>query len=332
MRTVVGVLRGGPSSEYDVSLKSGASILESIDREKYEPRDLFIDRSGQWHLHGAPVVPERALRGVDVAFNVIHGEYGEDGRLHEVLDALAVPYTGAGAAASILAFDKARTKQAIKKLGIKTPRAIVVDIEEAQGDMEKLAFNIFRSFPHPAIVKPVIGGSSVGMTIVNDFQTLASALELAFTISPRVMVEEYIKGREATVGVIDNFRGEKTYALLPVEIIPPKSRPFFDYDAKYSGETTERVPGNFTAREKEELTEAARMAHQALEQSHYSRSDFIVSRRGIFFLETNNAAAVGMTKESLFPKALEAVGAKLGDFVDHVVTLAQSNKRKLHTT
>ncbi len=331
MRTVVGVLRGGPSSEYEVSLKSGASILEAIDKEKYEPRDLFIDRSGQWHLHGAPVVPERALRGVDVAFNVIHGEYGEDGRLHEILDSLAVPYTGAGKAASMLAFDKARTKQAIKKLGIKTPRAIVVDIEDAQGDIAQLAFNIFRSFPHPAIVKPAIGGSSVGMTIVNNFETLGWALEKAFAISPRVLIEEYIKGREATVGVIDNFRGEKTYVLMPVEIIPPKSRPFFDYDAKYSGETIERVPGNFTQAEKEELTRAARQAHEALGQAHYSRSDFIVARRGIFFLETNNASAVGMTKESLFPKALNAVGSTLGNFVDHVVTLAQSDKRKLHT-
>lgn len=332
MRTVVGVLRGGPSSEYEVSLKSGASILESIDREKYEPRDLFIDREGQWHLFGAPVNPERALRGVDVAFNVIHGEYGEDGRLHNVLDSLAVPYTGADAVASMLAFDKARTKQAVKKLGLKTPRAILVTIEDAQDDIEKLAFDIFRSFPHPAIVKPAIGGSSVGITVVNNFHTLSWALGQAFAISPRVLVEEYIKGREATVGVIDNFRGEKTYVLMPIEIIPPTSRPFFDYDAKYSGETIERVPGNFTAGEKEELTQAARTAHEALGQTHYSRSDFIVSRRGIFFLETNNAAAVGMTRESLFPKALHAIGAKLGDFVDHVVTLAQSEKRKLHTT
>jgi D-alanine-D-alanine ligase len=331
MRTVVGVLRGGPTSEYDVSLKSGASILEAIDREKYEPRDLFIDRGGQWHLSGAPVTPESALRGVDVAFNVIQGQYGEDGRLHDILDTLSVPYTGANAEASVLAFDKARAKQAVKKLGLKTPRAILVTAEDAQGDLEKLAFNIFRSFPHPAIVKPAIGGSSVGMTIVNNFHTLAGALQAAFAVSPRVLVEEYIKGREATVGVIDGFRGEKTYALMPVEIIPPASRPFFDYTAKYGGETIERVPGTFTAGEKEELTSAARLAHEALGQAHYSRSDFIVSRRGIFFLETNNAAGVGMTKESLFPKALHAIGAPLGHFVEHVVTLAQSGKRKLHT-
>jgi D-alanine-D-alanine ligase len=331
MHTVVGVLRGGPSSEYDVSLKSGASVLGALDRDKYEPRDLFIDRSGQWHLHGAPVVPEAALRGVDVAFNVIHGQYGEDGRLHDILDSFSVPYTGADATASQLAFDKARAKQAVKKLGIRTPRALLLTAEEVNGDMEKLAFDIFRSFPHPAIVKPAIGGSSVGMSLVDNFHVLAWALGKAFAVSPRVMVEEYIRGREATVGVIDDFRGEKAYALMPVEIIPPRERPFFDYDAKYSGQTIERVPGNFTAAEKDELSQAARAAHEALGQTHYSRSDFIVSRRGIFFLETNSAAAVGMTGESLFPKALAAVGSSLGQFADHVLTLAQGGKRKLHT-
>jgi D-alanine--D-alanine ligase len=189
MRTVVGVLRGGPSSEYDVSLRSGASVLESLDREKYEPRDLFIDRNGQWHLHGAPVTPEKALRGVDVAFNVVHGHYGEDGRLHDVLDSFSMPYTGADAASSQLAFDKARAKQAVKKLGLKTPRALIVSPEDAGGDLEKLAFDIFRSFPHPAIVKPTIGGSSVGMSLVDNFQALAWALGKAFAVSPQVMIE-----------------------------------------------------------------------------------------------------------------------------------------------
>ena len=125
------------------------------------------------------------------------------------------------------------------------------------------------------------------------------------------------------MGVIDDFRGEKTYALLPIEIIPPPESAFFDYDAKYSGRTTERVPGNFTPAQKEELARIARAAHEALGLSHYSRTDFIVSPRGIYSLEINNAAAVGMTDESLFPKAIEAIGSKLPEFLDHVVTLAR---------
>jgi D-alanine-D-alanine ligase len=307
-----------------VSLKSGANMLLALDREKYEPRDIFIDRSAQWHSFGAPVTPERALRGVDVAVNVVHGEYGEDGRLHDILDSLAVPYTGADAKTSVLAFNKARTKQAVKRLGIQTPRALLIDRGDVGEDVEGFSLRVFRSFPHPAIVKPAIGGSSVGITIVDNFHSLAWALEQAFRICGQVLIEEYIKGREATVGVIENFRGEEIYALMPIEIIPPKENPFFDYDAKYSGKTVERVPGNFTSREKEGLMEAARAAHKALGLAHYSRSDFIVGRRGIFFLETNNPQAVGMSSESLFPKALEAVGSNLSQFLDHVITLARS--------
>jgi D-alanine-D-alanine ligase len=235
-----------------------------------------------------------------------------------------VPYTGSKAQASTLAFNKARTKQAVKKLGIKTPRALLVDRGDVGEDVEGFSLRVFRSFPHPAIVKPAIGGSSVGITIVNNFHSLAWALEQAFRVCEQALIEEYIRGREATVGVIDGFRGEDIYALMPVEIIPPKESPFFDYDAKYGGKTIERVPGNFTSREKDELMQAAKAAHRALGVSHYSRSDFIVGRRGIFFLETNNPQAVGMSGESLFPKALEAVGSNLSQFLDHVITLARS--------
>ncbi|HWB33993.1 MAG TPA: D-alanine--D-alanine ligase [Candidatus Paceibacterota bacterium] len=327
MRMVVGVLRGGPSSEYDVSLKSGAAVLGALDTGKYEPRDIFIDRQGAWHAHGVAMPPERALRGVDVALNAMHGEYGEDGEVQKLLDALAVPYTGSGAAASALAFNKARTKQAVKKFDIKTPRALLVSRDDAHGDLEALSFTIFRSFPHPAIVKPAIGGSSVGTTIVNSYHALQGALEAAFAISEQALVEEFIRGREATVGVVDDFRGEKTYALFPVEIIPPRSRPFFDYHAKYSGESVERVPGNFTSHEKDELARLAKAVHEGLGLSHYSRSDFILSRRGIYFLEVNTLP--GLTSESLLPKAVSAVGSSLPQFLDHIISLAKSGRGKL---
>lgn len=325
MRTVVGVLRGGPSSEYDVSLKSGATVLEHLNKDQYETRDLFISRDGQWHLHGAPVTPEKALRGVDVAFNVIHGEYGEDGQIQQILEATAVPYTGSDAFASALAFNKHHTKEVIADLGIKTAHSFLLD-KDATIDVEKTAFDLFRSFPHPAVVKPAIGGSSVGTSVVHGFHDLEPAIHKAFAVSPKILVEEFIRGKEATVGVIDHFRGERAYALLPVEIIPPKKHGFFSYDAKYSGETIERVPGNFSPQEKQTLMNYARMAHEALGMSHYSRSDFIVSKRGIYFLETNNAAGVGMTTESIFPKAVAAVGAKLSDFLGHIVELARKGR------
>ena len=319
MRTVVGVLRGGPSSEYEVSLKSGASVLAALDKDKYDARDIFIDRTGVWHNRGIATDPHKALAGVDVAFNTIHGEYGEDGQLHEIIDPLGIAYTGADKLSSVLAFNKARTKEAAAKLGVKVAHGTVI---EPNGEYESMAHKLFRSFPHPAIVKPVIGGSSVGTSIVRGFHDLAPALERAARVSPKVLVEEFIPGREATVGVVDSFRGEQAYALMPVEIVPPTGK-FFDFENKYNGQTLERVPGNFTDTEKRELERLAKLVHQELGMSHYSRSDFIVSKRGIYFLEVNSAAAVGLTQQSLLPKALAAVGSSLSQFVEHVVELAR---------
>ncbi len=320
MRTVVGVLRGGPSSEYDVSLLTGANVLEALDKEKYEPRDIFISREGEWYLYGVPMTPERALRGVDVAFNALHGTFGEDGQVQRLLDALAIPYTGSDASSSSLAFNKQKTKKAVSMLGVRVVHGVVVDQNNIT-DLERTALNLFRSLPNPVIVKPVVGGSSVGTTKVDNFHALQFALQFAFEHSHRALVEEYISGREATVSVMDNFRGEKTYALMPVEIIPPRGSPFFDYEAKYNGASLERVPGLFSEVEKKSLVDVARQVHEGLSLSHYSRSDFIVSKRGIYFLEVNTLP--GLTKESLLPKALNAVGAKLSDFLDHIISLAR---------
>jgi D-alanine-D-alanine ligase len=328
MRIVVGVLRGGPSSEYEVSLKSGANVLSALDTTKYEPRDIFIDRQGNWHIHGMSKTPERALSGVDVAINIVHGEYGEDGTLQRILDALGVPYTGSDAFTSALAFNKHLTKEAVKKLGVKVAHGTLIDSAKVT-DLHKTALNIFRSLPHPLIVKPSIGGSSVGINKVDNFHALEYALDKAFSVSPQALVEEFIAGKEATVGVIDDFRNEKVYALMPIEIIPPASSPFFDYEAKYSGQTIESVPGHFSQDEKHALINAAKAVHSGLGLSHYSRSDFIVSKRGLYFLEVNPAAAIGFTSESLFPKALKAVGARSSDFLDHIITLATKTKKKI---
>ncbi len=319
-KIAVGVLRGGPSSEYEVSLRSGGAVLSELDRTRFEPKDIFISRSGEWHLGGVPVPPERALRSIDVAFNTIHGEFGEDGTLHRILEASSVPYTGADAIASVLSFNKQLTKDVVRRAGVKVAYGVVVDTTAMD---ERALLSLFRSFPMPAVVKPVIGGSSVGVSLASDFFSLEEAIHKASLVSPKILIEEFIKGREATVGIIDHFRGEKAYPLFPIEIIPPPTCSVWDYEAKYNGKTQEICPGNFGEKEKRELAEIARVAHEALELRDYSRSDFIVSPRGIYFLEVNSAAAVGLTKESLLPKAIRAVGSKLSDFLTHVVELAR---------
>ncbi len=302
MRKVVGVLRGGPSREYEVSLKTGASVLEALDRERYEPRDIFIDRTGAWHVHGVAADPERALKGVDVAYNALHGEYGEDGRLQRELDKLGVPYTGSDAFASAIAFNKQHTKEAVQKLGVKVPYSTVLDLEpEHEGEISALAQKLFRSFPQPSIIKPVASGSSIGVHVAHSYHGLEHALRQASTHSPKILVEEYIAGRDASVGVIDDFRNESTYALIP-------------------------SPNTFGFEEKEALTAIAKSVHTGLNLAHYSDSDFVVSRRGIYFLEVNSLPKLhGGSK--LFG-ALQSVGTSLTQFLDHIISLA-STKRQL---
>lgn len=323
MKTRVGVLRGGPSSEYEVSLKSGAAVLKHLPTE-YEPVDIFIDRSGVWHMSGVPHEPHRALAKTDAIWNALHGEYGEDGAVQELLDAHSVPYTGSGRFASAMAMNKAAAKGMLLPHGIKTPYYKILRREEVPSVYETARL-LHRSFPQPSIVKPLAKGSSVGMAVAESAEDLAHALDSAFAVSDAILIEEFIRGREATCGVIDGFRGEPHYTLLPTEICPPPESPFFDYYAKYSGASREVCPGGFSPEESEEIQELSRTAHAALGLRHYSRSDFIVyPRRGIYFLEVNTLP--GLTDESLLPKALTAVGCDLSHFFGHILSLALAGK------
>jgi D-alanine-D-alanine ligase len=317
----VGVLRGGPSSEYEVSLKSGAAVLKNLP-EKYLPVDIFVTREGIWNVSGAEHRPEAALRKVDVIFNAMHGEYGEDGRVQELLEAFGTPYNGSGVFASRLAMNKALAKSFLAREGIKTPAYKLVE----KGRLTEPAIaELFRTTILPAVVKPVDLGSSVGVSIADDFPSFERALRDVFDKTDSALIEEYIKGREATCGVVENFNGERYHALPPIEIVPPPEASFFDYQAKYGGKTREICPGNFTEAEQAEIKNLAAGAHRILGLRHYSRSDFIIHpTRGIYFLESNTLP--GLTAESLLPKSLYAVGVSLPQFLDHVLTLALREK------
>lgn len=317
MQTVVGVLRGGPSREHEVSLKSGASILASLPEERFVIRDIYIDKEGVWHERGKPTLPERVLRQLDLVLIGLHGEYGEDGQVQKLLERFGVPYAGAGPWASYLAMHKVLAKAKIQEEGLRTAEFRFVTPAE---DVSAAAKDIIRKFHQPVVVKPVGWGSSVGVSIVGGYAPVHAAIKaLLADGAPGVLVEEYIRGREATVGVVEGLRGEELYALPAVEIVPPEDD-FFSYKAKYSGESREIVPANFSRVEAEELARAARIAHRALGVRHYSRSDFIVTPKGIYYLETNTLP--GLTKESLLPKALAAVGVDLTQFLTHLADLA----------
>ena len=314
------MLRGGPSNEYEVSLKTGANIIKSLS-EKYSPVDVFIDKKGVWHINGVAYEPHEVFKKIDVAFNALHGEYGEDGKVQKILDTFSIHYTGSKSLSSAIGMNKALAKNIFKSHGIKTPYH---NVESKNEDVDDIAVRLFSTFPMPAIIKPISSGSSVGVSIAFNFQGIKDALSKAFQYSDTALVEEFIKGREATCGVIDKFRGKEHYSLLPIEIIKPEKSEFFDYDAKYCGGSQEICPGNFSQSEKKDIQDLAIAAHRALGLRHYSRSDFIISpRRGIFILEVNTLP--GLTSESLLPKSLNAVGCSLPDFLDHLITLAMAD-------
>lgn len=318
-RIVVGVLRGGPSSEYEVSLNSGATVLQELDKTKYEARDLFISRDGTWHSNGREMPISRALQGIDVAFNAMHGEYGEDGTIQHILHTFGTPYTGSDSVSSAIAFNKQHTKGVLYSHGIRMANGFMLELPD-EGAVEKEAHSIFRSVPSPWVVKPAAAGSSVGVNVATDYHGLIDALGNARTVGPKILIEEFIRGREATCGVTDSFRGEDVYAFFPVEIIPPKGEMSWSYESKYNGKTQELCPSTFSDAQKEEITHIAKEAHKKLGLRHYSRSDMIVTPKGVYFLEINTLP--GLTGESLLPKAVKAAGTKLGDFFDHLIQLA----------
>ncbi|MEN9390443.1 MAG: hypothetical protein RLZZ283_543 [Candidatus Parcubacteria bacterium] len=320
MQTVA-ILRGGPSEEHDVSLKTAHTVRTHLT-DKARCIDIYIDKAGTWHVRGVPMTPDRALAGADTVFNALHGTYGEDGTVQRILDRLGVSYTGSGALSSAMAMNKILSKDMAVRAGVLVPRHTVVN---ASPDLDAQILVLFRSFPMPAIVKPASSGSSIGVTLARSFQEFSDAIKGAFKYSKDVMVEEYIRGREATVGIIDSFRNQKLYALPPVEIVPPPASLFFDYDAKYGGKTFERVPGLFERNTTEELIDAAARVHNELGLRDYSRHDFIISTKNkIYYLESNTLP--GLTPESLFPKSIRAVGSDVGQFIDHLVDLSSSRK------
>lgn len=322
-KTRVAVLRGGISDEYDVSLKTGECMLHALSHSDFHPLDVVISKEGEWLLHGRARSPHEILHTVDVVLNGLHGKFGEDGTVQRILERHGVPYTGSDAYASALAMNKAITKDRLRATGILLPRHLVV-IKSALENTTSIARRIASHFGPRFVVKPVSGGSSIGTCVANNELELAHALFKTLTDYEEVLVEEHITGREATCGVIEHFRDESLYALPVVEIVPPESAGFFSAEVKYNGETKELCPARFTIEEKRNIEQMAKQVHEALGLSHYSRSDFIVADKGIYFLEVNTLP--GMTTESLFPKALAAVGVPYKEFIRHLLTVAGERK------
>lgn len=334
----VGVIRGGISSEYEVSLNTGGNVLSVLRSDflnkKYKAIDLLIDKDGLWHMNGLPTTPKKISLSMDVVFNALHGDYGEDGQIQKIFEEYNIPYTGSNKEASFVGYNKVLSKEQFSKLGIKTPQYILFPayLEDMDGPKEEYskrkAREVLSRIPPPWIVKPLTGGSSMGMHLCKTIEDLVNAFMDGVNQNVSILVEELIKGKEATVGVINGFRNQDVYALPPIEIRIPKTKDFFDYEAKYTGISQEICPGNFSNCEKDELIRLASLIHTGLNLDHYSRSDFIIDpKRGIYALEVNTLP--GLTDESLTPKALYAVGATLPEFIDHIINLALERSNKI---
>ncbi|MDQ3089630.1 MAG: hypothetical protein M3Q24_00555 [bacterium] len=322
IRTRVAVLRGGPSEEYDVSLETGKQILSLIKEfpDKYEPTDIFISKNGEWHASGVVNDPHKVLKDIDVVFNALHGKYGEDGKVQQILQSLQIPFTGSSSLSSSLAMNKHLSKEVFIKEGLLTPRHLVLGVEDVTN--EKIS-HIYRNFMHPVIVKPSSSKSSVGVNVVFGIKELRHAISEAFMKSKKIIVEEFVRGKVATCTVIDKARGEKLYTLIPVEIKNPKNSAFLTNNLKSENENEELCPGTFSKAENKEIERMSKVAHRGLGLRHYSQSDFIVTNNGkVYILESNSQPSF----VNLSPQALSASGWQSKDFIDHVLTLALNNR------
>ncbi len=317
----VAILRGGLSDEYQVSLWTGASVLENIDRKIFEPIDVIISKNGEWLVEGRLKLPEQILHSVDVVFNALHGSYGEDGTVQRLFERHGVPYTGSKSFASSVAMNKITTKNFLCDTDVKLAPHMHVT-RDSLHDVGRVVEKIVDTFGPQYIIKPISSGSSVGTMMVKNPLLLNQALTNALQKFEEVMVEVRIPGREATCGVVERYRSEPIYAFPPIEIVPPASSDFFNNEVKYSGETQEICPGRFDQSIKSEIERISKLVHKTLDLAQYSRSDFMIADDGVYFLEVNTLP--GLTKNSLLPKAIEAVGGTYSDFITHLLTDALS--------
>lgn len=287
------VLRGGPSPEYDISLKTGAYVLSLLREmsEKYEPVDVFISREGEWHLSGLVEKPYRALRHADIVWNALHGAYGEDGRVQSFLAALKIPFTGSGALSSALAANNDMAKEIFIRHSIPTPRHEVF----TEGDLTDDRFiHIFRNYLHPVIVKPARGSKSLGITLAQSFQELKEKVKDAVKNSAKVLVEEFVRGKDVFSAVVEDVQGQSLYALIP--------------------------NGELSGAERKEIETLAKLAHQSLGLRHYSSSRFIITPKGkIYLIETNTQPPFHV--DSNLHRSLQAIAWHPKDFVDHILSL-----------
>jgi D-alanine-D-alanine ligase len=291
----IAVLCGGPSSEREVSLRSGSAVLRALRALGAEA--FPVDpRTGGFHL------PAES----DLVFNALHGTFGEDGDVQEILEEKGIPYTGEGVEGSRLAFNKIESKKRFVERGV--PTAPYVTLRRGE----------FVDFGLPYVVKVPCQGSSVGIYVVKEKNEVESAFEKAFAQSETVLIEKYVGGRELTIGILGN-------TTLPIIEIRPRGG-FYSYENKYTwtnrgGAAEHECPARLNSAEKKAVREAALAAHAALGLEVYSRVDVILDQNHEpQVLEVNTIP--GMTETSLLPEAAAAAGISMAELCERIVSLS----------
>ncbi len=350
----VGILFGGRSSEHEVSLQSAKNIIEALDKEKYEPVLIGIDKQGKWHLNdqanyvlnetnpeliklnasnvtvallpgwsnGSVVDTQTgsSITSVDVVFPVLHGTYGEDGSVQGLLKLADVAFVGADILGSAIGMDKDVAKRLLRDAGVPVARFVTYRHPE-EADFATVQSELGL----PVFVKPANAGSSVGVSKVRNAEEFQVAIREAFSFDTKVLVEEAIVGREIECSILGN---DEPVASVPGEII--LNSEFYSYEAKYidANAATTAIPAkDLTNDQIEEIRTVATHAFKVLECAGLARVDFFLSKQGKLYLNEINTIP-GFTKISMYPKLWEATGISYAELIDRLITLAIARHQK----
>jgi len=344
----VGIVFGGRSIEHEVSILSARSIIEALDKDKYELVLIGIDKEGGWHLQEdsaahllgkelkqitqhkdkepLSIVPQRSegtlvhassgkSPAIDVVFPVLHGPYGEDGTIQGLLKMARIPFIGAGVLASAAGMDKEIMKRLFKEAGLPTARFITVRRHKRDCYCFK---DVVSQVGLPFFVKPANAGSSVGVSKVKTEEDFLKAMNEAFSYDHKILIEEYIVGREIECSVLGN---EDPMASLPGELIPQHE--FYSYEAKYLDEQGAQfvIPARLETHWQHQIQELAIRAFQAICCEGMARVDFFLTPDGKLFVNEINTIP-GFTKISMYPKMWEVSGLPYGELLDRLIQLA----------
>lgn len=303
----IGVLMGGLSSEREISIRSGKAIHNALKEMGYD--SVTIDA-------GKDIAEVIRREKIEVAFIALHGGWGENGALQGLLEVIGIPYTGSGVLASALAMDKITSRRIFKEQGLKIPHYFVLE-KDSRLKTQDLGLKM------PLVVKPSSEGSSIGVSVLYKSEELEEAIERAFHYSERVIVEEFIEGKEIHIGIL----GDRV--LGGIEVRPRQG--FYSYEAKYTPGLTDYIyPPELVDKEYKECLESGLRAHIALGCEGATRVDLRVNREGIpYILEVNTLP--GMTETSLLPKIAKGAGIGFNELVEKILELALMKDRRVNS-